>query len=79
VDFGYATPAGRFVTKNMGFMGSCKCVPMFRMLNGTDYWDDVERILEWEFENLLTGHGEPKIGGAKPIIVENLKTTFKKK
>jgi hypothetical protein len=74
----YTTRGGKFMTKNMGFMGPCKCVPLFRMLNGTDYWDDVERILDLDFENLLTGHGEPKIGGARPIVVENLKKTFKK-
>jgi hypothetical protein len=29
LDYGYATPGGCFVTKNMGFMGSCKCVLKF--------------------------------------------------
>ena len=62
----------------MGFMGECKCVPLWRMANGMDHWEDIERILAMDFENLVSGHGGAKVGGAKALTEKNLKATWKK-
>jgi hypothetical protein len=70
---------GKQATYWMGFQGECKCVPIWRLINGTDQWEDCERVLAWEFNNLVSGHGEAKIGDAKAICERNLKETFKKK
>jgi hypothetical protein len=74
----HANFMGKHMTYWMGFQGECKCVPMWRSGNGMDHWDDIERILAWDFENLVSAHGEAKIGGAKAATEKNLKATWKK-
>jgi hypothetical protein len=69
---------GKHISYWMGFQGECKCSPMWRSANGMDHWDDIERILAWDFENLVAAHGGAKIGGAKAATEKNLKATWKK-
>jgi hypothetical protein len=33
---------------------------------------DFERVLALDFDNLITGHGTPKIGGAKEAPARNV-------
>lgn len=76
----YANWCGKRVTYWFGFQGECKCVPVWRHVFGTDgLWEDIERgVLNWEFENLISGHGEAKLGNARSIVEKNLKEVFKK-
>ena len=33
---------------------------------------DFERVLALDFDNLISGHGTPKLGGAKAALVRNV-------
>jgi hypothetical protein len=75
---GHANFVGKHMSYLMGFRGECKCTPVWRSTMGMDHWDDIERILAWDFENLVAAHGSAKIGGAKAATEKNLKAAWKK-
>jgi hypothetical protein len=75
---GHSSWLGSHVSSFLGFKGECKCVPVWRTIQGKDHWDDVETMLTWDFDNLISAHGQPKVGGAKTACEQNLKATFNK-
>mmetsp|Transcript_118468 Transcript_118468/g.177049 ORF Transcript_118468/g.177049 Transcript_118468/m.177049 type:complete len:244 (+) Transcript_118468:82-813(+) len=75
---GHSSWLGHQLTGLLGFSGVCKCVPLWRSVNGEDHWHDVETLLSWDFENLIPAHGRTKVGGAKRSCEQGLKESFKK-
>jgi hypothetical protein len=69
---------GRNMTYMLGFNHTCNCPPLWRHNNGMDHWNDMERILALEWDNLCTGHGPAMVGGAKAAVEKNLKAIWKK-
>lgn len=70
---------GRVMTSLMGFRGECRCVPVWRYAKcGSNHLESAEELLAWDWDNLFSGHGQPKIGGAKAIAEQNMRAVFKK-
>ena len=66
-DTEFASFGGKMMTSVMGFKGGVVVPPMwrrFQKLSGPAVSDTLSRLTELSFENLVTGHGPPVIGGA---------------
>jgi hypothetical protein len=74
----YANFLGKGITYCAGFLGECRCVPKWRMVNGVNHLVEAEKIIAWDFENLISAHGTPKVGGAKALFEASAKNFFKK-
>ena len=66
---------GKIVMYPMGFFTPCVIGPMWLKAvtprNGS-LRPDFERILELDFDNLVSAHGTPKLGGAKKALAKNV-------
>jgi len=74
---------GNIVGRAMGFMTPCTCVPMYRRTapanKAEDLYPNFEKLLEWEWDNLVTGHGPAKVGGAHAAVQEQVEKIWEKK
>lgn len=69
------SPLGKLVMKPMGFFTPCVIGPMWLKQmtpRGGSLKPDFERILALDFDNLISGHGTPKLGGAKAALAANV-------
>lgn len=65
----------RVVMYGMGFFTPCVIGPVWlKMVTppGGNLRPDFERILALDFDNLIGGHGTPKLGGAKEALARNV-------
>lgn len=66
---------GKLVMRPMGFFTPCVIGPIW-LKNATppggSLRADFERVLALDFDNLISGHGTPKIGGAKAALAQNV-------
>jgi hypothetical protein len=63
----FASFGGKMMMSVMGFKGGVVVPPMwrrFQKVSGPVLSDTLSRLTELSFENLVTGHGPPVIGGA---------------
>jgi hypothetical protein len=74
----HASFLGQGFCSMVGFAKPCNCPFMWRQLYGMDHWNEMERILALDWDNLCSGHGPAKIGGAKAEVEKNLKEIWKK-
>jgi hypothetical protein len=66
---------GKLVMRPMGFFTPCVIgPPWLKMVTppGGSLRGDFERVLALDFDNLIGGHGTPKIGGAKQALARNV-------
>jgi hypothetical protein len=66
---------GKVVMYPMGFFTPCVIGPLWlKMVTppGGSLRADFERVLALDFDNLISGHGTPKIGGAKEALAQNV-------
>lgn len=66
---------GKTVMRPMGFFKSCVIGPIWLKAvtpPGGSLREDFNRILELDFDNLIAGHGTPKMGGAKEALAKNV-------
>lgn len=66
---------GKVVMWPMGFFSPCVIGPVWLKAAtppGRSLRADFERILALEFDNLISAHGTPKIGGAKQALAANV-------
>lgn len=69
------SPLARVVMYPMGFFSPCVIGPLWLKWTtppGGSQRADFERILALDFDNLIGGHGTPKIGGAKAALARNV-------
>jgi hypothetical protein len=69
------SPLGRIVMYPMGFFTPCVIGPIWLKTvtpPGGSMRGDFERVLALDFDNLIGGHGTPKIGGAKAALARNV-------
>jgi hypothetical protein len=66
---------GRIVMRPMGFFTPCVIGPIWLKQvtpEGGSLRPDFERILALDFDNLISAHGSPKLGGAKQALAANV-------
>ena len=66
---------GRIVMYPMGFFTPCVIGPIWLKSvtpKGGSLRADFERVLALDFDNLISGHGTPKLGGAKAALRRNV-------
>ena len=66
---------GKVVMYQMGFFRPCVIGPPWLKAStppGGSLRADFERVLALDFDNLISGHGTPKIGGAKEALAKNV-------
>lgn len=69
------SPLGRLVMRPMGFFTPCVIGPIWLKAvtpPGGSMRADFERVLALDFDNLIGGHGTPKVGGAKEALRRNV-------
>lgn len=69
------SPLARVVMYFMGFFTPCVIGPIWLKIvtpPGGTVRPDFERILALDFDNLIGGHGTPKLGGAKAALARNV-------
>jgi hypothetical protein len=69
------SPLGRVVMYPMGFFKPCVIGPIWLKQStppGGSLRPDFERVLALDFDNLISGHGTPKVGGAKEALTKNV-------
>lgn len=69
------SPLGNIVMRPMGFFTPCVIGPIWlKELTppGGSLRADFERVLALDFDNLISGHGTPKISGAKKALRKNV-------
>ncbi|MGH8516463.1 MAG: hypothetical protein ACREUE_03280 [Panacagrimonas sp.] len=69
------SPLARIVMYPMGFFTPCVIGPLWLKWTtplGASQRADFERILGLDFDNLIGGHGTPKLGGAKAALARNV-------
>ena len=69
------SPLGKLVMYPMGFFTPCVIGPIWLKAStppGGSLRADFERVLALDFDNLIGGHGTPKIGGAKAALTRNV-------
>lgn len=69
------SPLGRLAMYPMGFFTPCVIGPIWLKAMtppGGSMRPAFERVLALDFDNLIGGHGTPKIGGAKEALVRNV-------
>ncbi len=62
---------GRVLTSLMGFKGGVVVPPMwrrFQKVSGARVRERLSGLLDLSFENLVTGHGPPIVGGADALV-----------
>ena len=62
---------GRIVMRPMGFFTPCVIGPIWSKAvtpEGGSLRGDFERVLALDFDHLVSGHGTPKLGGAKEAL-----------
>lgn len=70
---------GRIVMRPMGFFTPCVIGPVWLKMvtpRGGSLKGDFERVLALDFDNLISGHGTPKLGGAKAALSKNVAKVF---
>ncbi len=70
---------GRIVMRPLGFFTPCVIGPLWLKMvtpRGGSLSADFERVLEMDFDNLISAHGTPKIGGAKAALRQNVEKVF---
>jgi hypothetical protein len=71
----FASALAKVVMYPMGFFVPCVIGPIWLKMAtppGGSLRADFERVLALEFDNLIGGHGSPKIGGAKAALAKNV-------
>jgi hypothetical protein len=66
---------GQLVMYPMGFFTPCVIGPIWLKAvtpSGGSMRADFERVLTLDFDNLISGHGTPKLGGAKEALAQNV-------
>lgn len=66
---------GKIVMRPMGFFKPCVIGPIWLKTvtpPGGSLREDFERVLELDFDNLIAGHGTPKMGGARTALAKNV-------
>lgn len=66
---------GKIVMRKFGFFTPCVIGPFWLKMAtppGGSMRADFERVLSLDFDNLISGHGTPKIGGAKESLALNV-------
>jgi len=66
---------GKLVMYPMGFFTPCVIGPIWLKAvtpPGGSMRPDFERVLALDFDNLISGHGTPKLGGAKEALAQNV-------
>jgi hypothetical protein len=66
---------GRLVMRRLGFFTPCVIGPFWLKATtppGGSLRADFERVLALDFDNLIGGHGTPKIGGAREALARNV-------
>lgn len=69
------SPLGKIVMYPMGFFTPCVIGPIWLKAStppGGSMRPNFERVLQLDFDNLIAGHGTPKIGGAKEALRRNV-------
>jgi hypothetical protein len=69
------SPLGKLVMYPMGFFTPCVIGPIWLKAStprGGSLRGDFERVLALDFDHLISGHGTPKIGGAKAALARNV-------
>jgi hypothetical protein len=69
------SPLGKIVMRPMGFFTPCVIGPIWLKAStppGGSLRADFERVLALDFDHLISGHGTPKIGGAKEALARNV-------
>jgi hypothetical protein len=69
------SPLGRAVMYPMGFFTPCVIGPIWLKAvtpRGGSLRPDFERVLALDFDNLISGHGTPKMGGAREALARNV-------
>ncbi len=62
---------GRILTSAMGFKGGVVVPPMwrrFQKISGARVREALSGLMDLKFENLVTGHGPPIVGGAAALV-----------
>lgn len=71
----FVSPLGKAIMYPMGFFTPCVIGPIwlkYATPSGGSLRPDFERVLALDFDNLISGHGSPKIGGAKEALAKNV-------
>jgi hypothetical protein len=66
---------GKLVMYPMGFFTPCVIGPIWLKAvtpPGGSLRADFQRVLALDFDNLISGHGTPKLGGAKEALAQNV-------
>ena len=66
---------GKVVMYPMGFFTPCVIGPIWLKVvtpPGGSLRADFERVLALEFDNLISAHGTPKLGGARDALARNV-------
>ena len=66
---------GKLVMYPMGFFTPCVIGPIWLKAvtpPGGSVRSDFERVLALDFDNLISAHGTPKVGGAKQALAQNV-------
>jgi hypothetical protein len=66
---------GKLVMYPMGFFTPCVIGPIWLKAvtpPGGSMRADFERVLALDFDNVISGHGTPKLGGAKEALAQNV-------
>jgi hypothetical protein len=69
------SPLGRLVMRPLGFFTPCVIGPIWLKANtppGGSLRPDFERVLALDFDNLIGGHGTPRLGGAREALARNV-------
>ncbi len=69
------SPLGRVVMYAMGFFTPCVIGPIWLKEltpKGGSLKADFERVLALDFDNLISAHGTPKVGGAREALRKNV-------
>ena len=69
------SPLARLVMLPMGFFRPCVIGPLWRKAVTPDHGSlrpDFERVLGLDFDNLISAHGTPKLGGAKAALARQV-------
>lgn len=72
---GLISRLGKAVMYPMGFFTPCVIGPIWLKActpEGGSLRADFERVLALDFDNLISGHGTPKLGGAKEALTRNV-------
>lgn len=73
----HASWLGENVLRFGGFLGECNCAaPVWKLIHGKKHAETAKQILSWNFENVLPGHGDAKVGGAKELCRKHFEASL---